>query len=559
MNSHSWSLQETGGGVVADTTGGSHGTIDGSVTLGAAGPGGDYPRAAAFTGATVSPIVLDSPFLLSRKHAWTIKFWAKQDNATQQGMILGDRTSPLSFVWLTSSFGGLVVRPSNSVLFTGANNGLDVVFAVSSATRTKWSHYELSHDVSGATCQLTLHVDGTLISTEDVSLGIDLAINTIGAGHTSNTFSMRGMIAGVEISGTEIDYAKPDKVVLVAGQSNAEGRFVNHQQYVHPTQFASMFADGQWTELYDSGQYGEVWPLVATHWLTERDESVGFIYAATSGTGLVETPDWADGGATYAAAIAAVDAAAVERIDAILWFQGERDANEDVVGSTYLDGLHDLVARLHQDLPGKPPLICGQINGVVDGTTTEIRDAQSDAWSSEDISAGPVTYDIGPLADNLHFTTDAEAITLAGRWWAAIDETLFSGSNGMPPSLLSAVVDGSTIQLTFDRELAVATTYEAAAWKFTDDGTEMAVNSAEQITDRSVTLQLAGVPNTSRKQIVLGYDISARGLEVPRGIGGQPALPEHFDVSIPAQQPGMSSSLKQILAARKQQRAIVIR
>ncbi len=559
MVSHRWTLQESNGAAVVDSWGGNNGTADASVTFGVAGPGGDYPSAVDLSGTSSTPIALDSPITLSRKHSWSVKFWAKQASANQQGMILGDPGTGLSFLWLSSGMDGLVVRPTNAFTLTGANSGLDIVFAVPNATRTKWSEYELVHDVSGPTPTVTLYIDSVLIASQTATYGIELTIGTIGAGDPTTAYAMKGQIAGVELSGTTIDYAKPDKVVLVLGQSNAEGQFDNHQEYEHPTQFASVFQNGAWGELFDVDGAGELWPLLATRWLNDREESVGFIYAAESGTGLVNTPDWADGGATYDAALATVAASEVTQIDAILWFQGERDANVDVERADYAAAMEHLLARLHNDLPGTPPLLCGQINGVPDGTTEEIRNAQTDAWENEQIFPGPVTYDLGPLPDDLHFTTDAEAITLADRWWAAIDEALFDGSDGTPPRLLTAIGDGSAVTLTFDRDLEAATTYDPAAWQFIDNGAAVAVTSASKTGDRTVVLTLASVPASSEKLLTLGSGISARGLAVPRGLGNQPALPETRSVTVPAQHSSTSSSISGLLRVKLTTRSVPVR
>lgn len=558
MNSHRWALQEASGTSVADELGAIDGAVDGTVSLGAVGPGGNYPRAIDLAGGSVAPITLDQTITLSRKHDWSINFWAKQDDANLEGMILGDRESPVSFLWLSSTFGGLIVRPAHSVTMTGTNNGLDVVFPLSVATRTKWSEYELTYNADEAGPTLILSVDGAVVATEAAPDGMEMRINTLGGGHPNGSYSLNGKLAGVELTGTEIDYAQPDKIVLVLGQSNAAGRFDNHQAYSHPTQFASVFSDGQWGELFDEGIYGTVWPLLATRWLADRNESVGFIYAAVGSTGLVDTPDWSAGGATYEAAIAIVEASGVDRVDAVLWFQGERDANAGVTRADYLAAMQSLIERLHEDVPGRPPLICGQISSVAGGMSDQIRNAQSDAWDFEHIYAGPVTYDLGPLADALHFTTDAEASVLADRWWAAIDEALFDGVEGTPPRLISAVADETSVTLTYDRDLETATDYGASTWNFTDHDEDISVVAAEQTDTRIVELSLASIPATSVKTVTLAAGISGQGQTVPRGLGGQPALPETFSVSVPAQQSSTTANIRALLSMHPIRRTISV-
>ena len=328
-----------------------------------------------------------------------------------------------------------------------------------------------------------------------------------------------------------IGYSLVDKTILVIGQSNAEGRFDNNQVYSHASLYASVFEGTAWAELIDTGTNGEVWPLVAQRWLDDRSETVGFIYAAVGGTGLVDTTEWAAGGSAYAAMQSLVTASSVSKVDAILWFQGERDAANSVSRTAYAAAMDDLLTRLHADLPGSPaPLVVGQISYNT-GDPDSIRNAQADSWANPNIYAGPVTYDIGPLADNLHFTTDAEAVTLADRWWAAIDEALFDGTVGTPPKLVSAAVLGSTLSLTYGRDLEAATTYTPGVWTFDDGGSAIAVAAASKTGTRTVSLTLASVPASASRTITLGTGNTAQGDDLPRGLGGQPALPETFAVA----------------------------
>jgi hypothetical protein len=214
--------------------------------------------------------------------------------------------------------------------------------------------------------------------------------------------------------------------------------------------------------------------------------------------------------------------------------------------------MDSLVARLHADLPGTPaPLLVGQIhhNG---GSTDAIREAQAGSWANADIYPGPVTYDMGPLVDDLHFQTDVEAATLADRWWAAIDEALFDGWAGIPPSVVSAVVRGTAVTLLYDRDLEVAANYGAGVWAFDDDGVILVGTSAVKVGNREVVLTLASAPVTSSMTLVLGLGTSAQGEDVPRGLGGQPALPESVGVTLGESTPW------QVLSVRNLQRTVSI-
>ncbi|NOZ39150.1 MAG: hypothetical protein GXP24_02845 [Planctomycetes bacterium] len=387
--------------------------------------------------------------------------------------------------------------------------------------------YNIPGYVAGSPITLSAKYEGTAIN---VTInGVVDAItftttqfqtNTL-AGYRSDTAATLDSIGFTPL----VDYSVVDKVVLVIGQSNAEGRFANNQSYSHASLYASVFEGTAWADLIDTGANGEVWPLVAQRWLDDRNETVGFIYAAVGGTGLVNTTEWAAGGSAYVAMQALVTASGVTNIDAILWFQGERDAANSVTQSAYKAAINDLITRLHADLPGTPPLLCGQINNN-GGTTDDIRNAQAESWGNANIKPGSVTYDIGPLADNLHFTTDAEAVVFADRWWVAIDEALFDGTVGTPPRLLSATIDGMIVSLTYDRDLEAATSYTADAWAFNDNGTTIIVTEAAKTGSRTVALTLASAPTSSAGYVTLGSGDSAQGDNVPRGLGEQPALPE---------------------------------
>ncbi len=559
---HQWNLQETSGLTVADSVGSNPGVIDGTATLGVPGPGGNLPNAVSLTGTSNTAVDLASTVQLLANQNWSISFWAKQDADVIQGMILGDSTTTQSFVWLSPNTTPAGIRVRNVA-------GGELDFAVSSAAKQKWTHYVLTHDVSQSTPALSLFLDGVFSATATFPAGIDLDVNVLGGGYSYSPLGLAGGLASLclydavltaqeiaalhsEGGGPSVDYSNVEKVVLVLGQSNAAGRFMNSQVYSHPSLYASVFGDNVWGELSDTGSHGEFWPLVATRWMADRNETVGFIYAAMGGTGLVNSVEWAAGGSAYNGAIAQVAASGVTKVDAILWFQGERDSLMNVSREDYLAGMNGLLARLHADLPGaNAPFVVGQINYGL-GSSGAVRSAQVDSWENANIYPGPITYDIGPLVDGVHFKTDAEAITLADRWWAAIDEALFDGTVGSPPKLASAVANGTSVVLTYDRDLEAANIYTANAWTFDDDGSAIAVMDSTKVGVRDVELTLASAPISSARMLTLGAGTSAQGGDVPRGLGGQPALPESVGVSTVGTTPW------QVLQVKNLKRAISI-
>jgi Ca2+-binding RTX toxin-like protein len=121
--------------------------------------------------------------------------------------------------------------------------------------------------------------------------------------------------------------------ILVIGQSNGERWF--GQNALGATSFRSLLS-------------------------SSLAESVTLVNAAVGGTALLPIKDgnWTDTGpgSLYQAAIdAAADSGAP--IDAIVWVQGEEDANAGVTADEYSDGLADLIARLRADLGDVPVLI----------------------------------------------------------------------------------------------------------------------------------------------------------------------------------------------------------
>src|SRR5688572_625124 len=121
--------------------------------------------------------------------------------------------------------------------------------------------------------------------------------------------------------------------ILVIGQSNGDRWF--GQNALGATSFSSLLS-------------------------ASLGESVTLVNAAVGGTALlpVREANWTDtgSGSLYQAAIdAAADSGAP--IDAIVWVQGEEDANAGVTADDYSEGLADLVARLRADLGDVPFLI----------------------------------------------------------------------------------------------------------------------------------------------------------------------------------------------------------
>jgi hypothetical protein len=164
-------------------------------------------------------------------------------------------------------------------------------------------------------------------------------------------------------------------------------------------------------------------------------------------------------------------------------------------------------------------MIAGQIAQAppaTDAQTQAIRLAIRDAWNDEnDVFAGPSTFDI---TGDLHFTTNLEAGAVADRFFAAIRQAAYGGTEGRGPRLTSAAVNsaGSIITLSFDRTLSIpAGEYTPAAFAVRDGGTPVAIDSATRYSATQVRLTLAS-PAAGTVTVSFGEGASAVNATIPR-------------------------------------------
>ena len=152
-------------------------------------------------------------------------------------------------------------------------------------------------------------------------------------------------------------------------------------------------------------------------------ESVTLVNAAVGGTSLlpIEDANWTDTGpgSLYQAAIdAAADSGAP--IDAVVWIQGEDDANAGVSADDYSDGLADLFARLRADLGDVPVLIQRLL--IPQQGMDAINQAQIDYAGGD---AGAIIYGTMPptetFAASQHFTGSGYSLLAAEAARALLD------------------------------------------------------------------------------------------------------------------------------------------
>ena len=320
------------------------------------------------------------------------------------------------------------------------------------------------------------------------------------------------------------------------GQSNPDGRLNNSQPYTGSLGYWIYDEDDSWiagVSGYESGGPTggaivefSVLPRLASLIEASTGVPVAFICQTLGGTGITTGPwDSNPPGSQYTKAVAAINESGINGLRAALLDTGESDAGSSAVTSALMQAT---VESLHDDLQTATGLsfplilsITGTHPTALAGKLDEVRQGQIAAVDNRaDIYFGVVGYDRA----NLHWETDPEAIVYAGRYVEAIDAALFGGT-GLPPRLVSAVVESTTVTLTYDRDLETAVSYTANAWTFDDDGSAITVTAAAKQGDRGVVLTLATAPASSTLSVYLGSSNAAAGDDVPRGLGGQAALP----------------------------------
>ncbi len=287
------------------------------------------------------------------------------------------------------------------------------------------------------------------------------------------------------------DHVGIGEVFLVAGQSNAEGRITSMQSYAHPTLRASVFDEAiGWRDGYDPtdstlpDQYS-VWPLLATKIMNATDVPVAFITSGAPQTGLIgDGGTWAKGGPTYEKCLQMVRGSGVNGIRAVLWYQGESDANvPSMTESQYQNALFMLRRNLSNDLGWQLKLVTAQIAYLHTDTSKEtrgsvdaVRMAQSSAPERESyILMGPIFYDLDIRTtsggDGVHLRSPNHAQIVAARWWRMLRFYFYGGNEGRGPQFQSAQLhDPNTLEvhyLTSGGSLRASTPLERG-WRVVD-------------------------------------------------------------------------------------------
>lgn len=228
-------------------------------------------------------------------------------------------------------------------------------------------------------------------------------------------------------------------VFIIAGQSNASGRGYNQQSYTRSGGvWASLFGnDYVWREMTDPTDNannqvdaassdlafspgGSVWPLVATSYLASQGVPCAFVPCALGGS---SSTDWQPGAshtdrntlygsANYRASLTGAKA--------ILWWQGEADALNNVTQATYTTKLTAIANAFFADRGVKlMPAKLQTCSGLTAPQAAEMNNAVIALWGTGNILTGP---DLSGQTsdDSFHLQQDSKLASAATLWWNAI-------------------------------------------------------------------------------------------------------------------------------------------
>lgn len=212
-------------------------------------------------------------------------------------------------------------------------------------------------------------------------------------------------------------------VIIVAGQSNAEGYGTNNQSYTHATLKATQVLNGVWADGNDpfgevAGPRGSVWPSAATAIMASTGYPVAFIDRAISGVSITTYLPAANHFDTTTNYGNLADAAKRYGATLVVWWQGETDAYNAMAEATY-NGHLDTIANAINTDTGLKLMAClwQHITTTADANQDAIRTAISTAWADNaNVLEGPTLSDM-EQDDGWHLKTNAK-LTEAGQRWA---------------------------------------------------------------------------------------------------------------------------------------------
>lgn len=270
------------------------------------------------------------------------------------------------------------------------------------------------------------------------------------SGTLANQPAGQGLLE-VRVTGTTATLASAAYVGIgdvfgIWGQSNGCGRGTNYQHYLSPSNGtkATLFGnDYLWHEMADptdsdadqvdavSNDFtvgvghstGSIWPLVSTSFLTSQGVPVAFVPCALGGSAISQ---WAAGSShvdrTTLYGSANYRCQQAGGVKAVLWWQGETDALNNVATATYQAALLAIANNVAADLGCKFMPCKLQTCNITQSQQDKINAAIGNLWAlGGNVLTGP---DLTGLStepeDSVHLKTDAKLASAAALWWATI-------------------------------------------------------------------------------------------------------------------------------------------
>mgnify|MGYP002624377787 CR=1 FL=1 len=336
-------------------------------------------------------------------------------------------------------------------------------------------------------------------------------------------------------------------VFLWIGQSNQSGRLTNGQAFTGGVACSIFDESGVWSTL--ASNYKDpnetlfsVLPRLAS--LIVDDTGVPAIFVCrTSGASGVVAPDadWADGGGEFSAATTAVQSSAINGATLILFGQGERDAVNGIAAATYAaaeTAMLDAMQAAQGALAGvkMATMSIGELAAATTGDISSIQQAKIDNWNSDpDIVPGPTAHD-QDFPDDAHWTSDAQAVILAGRWWRAIRAAVYGGGeDARGPRFASATFENEVVTVSLAGGVSpLVNGDDATGWEVSDGVGTRTVSATSA--DGLIVSLICDQPLTSPVSLSYGRGDTAVGTTTTDS-GSIQALPIESFVNQPASSP----------------------
>ena len=254
-------------------------------------------------------------------------------------------------------------------------------------------------------------------------------------------FELRAIETGTVIAEAATEHFGVGEVFVVAGQSNS----ANHGQVkqVTRTKRVSSFNGQQWQIANDpqpgaSGNGGSFMPPLGDVLVERFDVPIGFVACGIGATSIREwllkgetfpnpptiearvvklaDTSWASNGEAYATLVQRMKEIGPNGFRAVLWHQGESDANQrdpsrTLPGNLYREYLEKVIRDSRRDIGWDIPWFVAQVSYHVPGDESSpgIRDAQASLWKDGIALEGPDSDALkGDLRENdgkgVHFS-----------------------------------------------------------------------------------------------------------------------------------------------------------